>query len=502
MKTCIYLRKSRADEEAEKQGEFETLHRHKTTLLKIAKEKCLNVVDIKEELESGESIKDRPRMIELLKEVENNQYDAVLVMDIDRLGRGNMQDQGLILDTFKNSDTKIITPRKIYNLNDEFDEEYSEFEAFMARKELKLINRRLQRGRIKSIEEGKYISTAPPYGYKFKYDDKGKKYLAIDEYQAEAVRLIFNMYLDMYGSSKIANRLNELGYRTNNNIKFKNKAVKDILTNITYCGYVKWKTVDRKNHNRVRPQSEQIIANGNHEAIIDEITFNRAQEIRKNRYIPPTFEKKEISNPLAGVLICGKCGHNLIQAVDSRRSKDDVRRFYIKCKHCDNKASRFDYIEKAILNSLEDWLNEYKIKVSLEDDRTEIDKLKFESKAIKRELKNTENQQNKLYDFLERGIYSEEIFLERSVLLSNKIKSLKEELSRVNIEIISSKENTIAKKQLIPTLETTLENYYKSDNAKEKNILLKTVLDKVVYTKEKNQKNDNFSIELYPKLPK
>ncbi len=141
MDTCIYLRKSRADEEAEKQGEFETLHRHKTTLLKIAKEKCLNVVDIKEELESGESIKDRPRMIELLKEVEDNQYDAVLVMDIDRLGRGNMQDQGLILDTFKNSNTEIITPRKTYNLNNEFDEEYSEFEAFMARKELKLINR-------------------------------------------------------------------------------------------------------------------------------------------------------------------------------------------------------------------------------------------------------------------------------------------------------------------------------------------------------------------------
>ena len=201
MKTCIYLRKSRADEEAEKQGQFETLHRHKTTLLKIAKEKSLNIVDIKEELESGESIKDRPKMIELLKEVEQNKYDAVLVMDIDRLGRGNMQDQGLILDTFKNSNTKIITPRKIYNLNNEFDEEYSEFEAFMARKELKLINRRLQRGRIKSIEEGKYISPVPPYGYKFKYDNNGKKYLAIDEHQADAVRLIFDMYFTFYSDS-------------------------------------------------------------------------------------------------------------------------------------------------------------------------------------------------------------------------------------------------------------------------------------------------------------
>ena len=54
-------------------------------------------------------------MIELLSEVEKGMYDAVLVMDIDRLGRGNMQDQGLILSTFKKSNTKIITPRKVYD---------------------------------------------------------------------------------------------------------------------------------------------------------------------------------------------------------------------------------------------------------------------------------------------------------------------------------------------------------------------------------------------------
>ena len=50
-----------------------------------------------------------------------------------------------------------------------WDEEYSEFEAFMARKELKIINRRMQRGRIKSIEEGNFIATNPPFGYKIEY---------------------------------------------------------------------------------------------------------------------------------------------------------------------------------------------------------------------------------------------------------------------------------------------------------------------------------------------
>ncbi len=493
MNTCIYLRKSRADIEAEKEGKYETLHRHKTTLLKVAKERNLNIVDIKEELVSGEHIEHRPRMIELLDEVKNNKYDAVLVMDLDRLGRGNMQDQGIILDTFKQSKTKIITPRKVYNLDDEFDEEYSEFEAFMARKELKLINRRLQRGRIKSIEEGKYISPDAPYGYEFKYDDKGKKNLVINEEQANAVKLIFDMYLQGNGATKIANKLNSLGYRTNNNIEFKCKAVRDILSNITYTGYVKWKTVDRKNHSRIRPESEQIISKGNHEAIIDEFTFKKAQEIRKSKYISPT--KKEISNPLAGILICKKCGHNIIQ-------KSSRGKYYLTCRHCDNRSSYSEYVEKSVVESLESYLDDYKVRIQLKVNTQEIDRIKFELKKLQRELKDTETQKIKLFDFLERGVYDEDTFLERSNILKLRIDDLKKQISESNLAIISYNENILANKQIIPNIEKVLENYYISTNAKDKNSLLKSVLDKVLYEKDKNAKADDFILEIYPKLPK
>lgn len=493
MKTCIYLRKSRADIEAEKEGEYETLHRHKTTLLKVAKERKLNIIDIKEELVSGEYVEHRPRMIELLDEVKSKKYDAVLVMDLDRLGRGNMQDQGLILDTFKQSKTKIITPRKIYNLDDEFDEEYSEFEAFMARKELKLINRRLQRGRAKSIEEGKYISPDAPYGYEFKYDDKGKKYLAINDDQAAAVRLVFEMYLQNNGATKIAKKLNSLGYETNNHIEFKAKAVRDILSNITYCGYVKWKTIDRKNHSRPRPNDEQIISKGKHEPIIDEFTFNRVQEIRKSKYISPT--KNKVSNPLAGIVICKKCGHNLIQKIS--RGK-----IYLNCRHCDNKSSSLKYVEDAILKSLVEWLDKYKVKVDLKDDTSDIDKLRFEIKKLQRELTETEKQKSKLFDFLERGIYDDNTFLERSAVLSSRIDDLKSKISECNLSIITYKDNLQAKKQIIPSLEKVLYNYSNSNDAKEQNLLLKSVLDKVLYEKSKDAKKDEFNLEVHPKLPK
>ena len=100
-KICIYLRKSELMKNLKKHsGEGETLSKHRNALLKFAKENKLNVTDIKEEIVSGDSLFFRPKMLELLKEVENNMYYGVLVMDIDRLGRGGMKDQGIILDAF------------------------------------------------------------------------------------------------------------------------------------------------------------------------------------------------------------------------------------------------------------------------------------------------------------------------------------------------------------------------------------------------------------------
>ena len=87
MNTCIYLRKSRKGDDPDETA-AETLRRHREQLLALAQERGLNVVEIKEEIVSGGSIAARPQMRALLSEVEEGRYDAVLVMDIDRLGRG------------------------------------------------------------------------------------------------------------------------------------------------------------------------------------------------------------------------------------------------------------------------------------------------------------------------------------------------------------------------------------------------------------------------------
>ena len=506
MNVAIYLRKSRADLEAEKNGEFETLDRHKSTLLNIAREGNLNIVEIKEELVSGESLVNRPKMMELLNDVKNGLFDAVLVMDIDRLGRGNMQDQGLILDTFKESNTKIITPRKIYDLNNEFDEEYSEFEAFMARKELKLITRRMQRGRIKSIEEGKYVATNPPYGYKIEYQNKDR-YLVVDDEKSKIVKIIYNLYSDGNGANKIASYLNSLGYKTTTGRTFYDKLIRDIIKNKVYCGYITWNTTKRKGSKSSKTEKDSwIIAKGIHEPIVSENLWNKCNSIRSKRSISST-PNNVITNPLAGIVKCSLCGYTLVAKSSTSKHKDGTNIYtkYMVCSNCLNRSTKLDILEKTIIESLERWLVGYKIDISENDikksNSTTIKDYKKMLSNLEKELDELAKQKDGLHDFLERRIYDIDTYLNRLKNISDRIDTINDSIKYIKNEINKETEKNQAKVEFLPSLEYLLENYA-TYTIEEKNKLLKSVLDKVTYTKNHKKRDEyDFDIVLYPKLP-
>lgn len=165
MAYAIYLRKSRADVEMEALGEMETLARHEKILTELAKRQGLQIGRIYKEIVSGESIEDRPKMKELIEDVYSKKWKGVLVMEVERLARGDTRDQGTVAEAFKYSNTLIITPVKTYDPTNQYDEEYFEFGLFMSRREYKTIQRRLQTGKMQSIKEGNYMGSLPPYGY-------------------------------------------------------------------------------------------------------------------------------------------------------------------------------------------------------------------------------------------------------------------------------------------------------------------------------------------------
>jgi DNA invertase Pin-like site-specific DNA recombinase len=453
-------------------------------------------------------------MLELLKEVEAGMYDAVLCMDMDRLGRGNMKEQGLILETFQQSKTKIITPRKTYDLSNEWDEEYTEFETFMARRELKIITRRMQGGRVRSIEEGNYIATRPPYGYVIKELENGRTLEPHPE-QAPVVKMIFDMYThddpeQRKGTSKIANELNRLGYRTYTGMMWKSSSVLTILKNPVYAGQIVWKKKEQKKSRtpgkhrdtRTRPCDEWIVAKGKHEPIVSMKIWQKAQDILKSKYHVPYQLENGISNPLAGLIRCELCGSSMILRPYIGQQP------HIKCynRFCKNKSSRFTYVEEKLLVGLKTWLVQYKAewnkykKPEHNDNTLELKQTAL--KSLMRELEELEKQKCRLHDLLERGIYDEETYLERSQNLAERIEATRQAISETEKDIEQEKKKQQAQHDVIPKVEHVLDLYYKTNDPAEKNNLLKSVLEKATYLKERWQRNDNFTLVLYPKLPR
>ncbi len=522
---CAYLRKSRADRDAEQRGEGDTLLRHRKMLEELSVRMEVPIKKFYSEVVSGDTISARPVMQELLRDVEAGLWDGVFVVEVERLARGNTRDQGTVSDCFKYSGTKIITPVKIYDPGDEFDEEYFEFGLFMARREYKTINRRLQRGRIASVKEGKYVASTAPYGYRRVKIQGEKGYtLEPDERESEVVRMVFDWYCNgipgedgsriRLGTDGIASRLDSLGIRPRVSARWSRATIKDMLQNPTYCGDVRfgYRECVKSIQDSTVTQSRKVNAccqhnAGMHPAIISRELFQRAQEVKtaNRKYTVPA--STTLQNPLSGLVYCKKCGTMMTRLAPNSRNKYAS----LKCpnKYCDNVSSPIFLIEEQILDFLQDWLADYQINPQSVEHTLPVDeeikRLHASMRNNDAELAKLHGQLDKTYSLLEQEIYTLEVFRERQQVLGREIESLELANERYLDAIRKYEELKYSTDQFLPNV-LHLFDVYPSSSPAVKNRLLKEVIGKIEYVKEQpntrgNLRNANFTLEIYPKLP-
>ena len=485
---AIYLRKSRADIELEKVEKFETLEKHYKRLKNIALEQELNVTKVYKEIVSGESIADRPKVQDLLEEVRKGKYKGVLVHEIERLARGDTKDQGIVAEAFKMSNTLIITPFKTFDPTNEFDEEYFEFNLFMSRREYKTIRRRMQAGIISSVMDGNFLAGIAPYGYDVIRVDKKTRTLKLNE-QSDNVKMIFDWFVnERINVADIAKRLTDMNILTATGAtEWTRSSVKDILSNDTYTGKIRWKKFKyqkvmtdgqlKKTRNRA-DRSEYILVDGKHPAIIDQETFDKAQMHFKHSV--PVKLNTEIINPLAGLLRCSKCG--LVVKYQSGKSTGSRPRYtHAESVSCKKKSSYADDVIETLIYSLNAIIDDFTFKMTNEYQDNERDKQLVYIKSLEKSLKETNKQKAQLFDYLERKIYSEDEFVERRNILSARIEELEKKIE----EKKSTVQEKIEYEDKIYKLSQIIESL-KDDNipAKQKNLLLKEIIEKVEFTTE------------------
>lgn len=496
---AIYLRKSRADLEAEKLGEGETLARHKKILTELAARKGLYVEKIYQEIVSGaESINDRPVIKQLIEDCYKGLYRGIIIVEVTRLSRGSQGDAQIIMDCLKyanmNKGLLVVTPTKVYDVaHNHDDEEYMEFELFMSRREYKMIKRRMDRGRIQSVVEGNYMGSYRPYGYDI-LKTKTARTLIPNEDEAPYVKLMFQWSVkENMSARKIAERLDAMGVPTyTGDAEWSGATVKTILTNPTYMGKVKWndrmqvKTMVNGELVTSRPRSnhtEQYMEyDGKHKdyALVDEETFNAASS---RFHSDRTKANLKLQNPLAGFFRCKNCGHTMVHQAYKKKPTVAPRYCHRQSTKCKVKSVIADDVMKALVHALKLYIEDFELKV---DNLPDVDEntIHGQMEALQAELRKAEKKLSKLFDAWEDEKISDNEFVQRKAVNMQRIESIKKQMDELEDSIPEKEEYQEKIMMLSDALESLLDETLDADV---KNEYLKRIIDKIEFSRENDE---------------
>ena len=416
---CAYLRKSRADEVREKvESGYDALAHHRQTLEGLAEKMGVPIERwYCDGIKSGDSIDSRPEMQALLSDVESGRWEGVLCMEVERLTRGDMVDQGRVGRAFMESNTLIVTPFKVYDPHSEADMEYFEFGLFMSRREFKAINKRLIAGRLASVREGQFIGQCAPYGYDKARIDGMKTLVPNDD--ARFVVAVFEMYAEGLSSREIARRLDAMGAVPMRNSKWSYSSVENIVRNPAYIGKIRWNATEQRKfmeNGRTRYKilpKEPIEVDGLHEPIVSmelwEAVGKRTEAPRvRNSYIKRNYYGR--------ILRCAECGRPLTYSATGN-AKEPMLVHLHPGEGCQTKGCRVSVLDSVFVQALQK---------AMEDFEVEPGKTTSRREDYERTIAEAQSAIEANFDRMERGIISEEDFVRRKGVLEGRIRDAQE----------------------------------------------------------------------------
>ncbi|WP_163530846.1 recombinase family protein [Halobacillus ihumii] len=499
---AVYVRKSRKDEDDSEN----TLTKHKQQLSEFLEKEGFQNTQWFEEVSSADSINKRPIFVGLLSMIEAGAFEAVVVVAWDRLTRGSQIDSGRVAETLKDSDTLVLTPTKVYDLNNESDEMMSEFESVIARSEYRAIKRRLQNGKITAVKNGKHVNGRAPFPYKY---DRNDKKIKIDNEKKKVYDLILNLYLEKHkGTREIAVTLNRKGYTPPSNKPnaiWRKCQVRNLLRSEFTLGYVQYRKTKRVgNQTLLRDPKEMITTKGEHTPVKTkeqhELILKRmAQQER----ISPRAKKG--THILSGLLVCGVCGGGLTfrkQKKNPKTAKTDD--YYIYVRKCMNPINNGKDFCKANKTCKQEVVLDYVYKSMLRHKEEVLDKQKFEEQQEEREsgqelinvqeriVEETKESIERLDDLYIDGHINKSKYEDRKSTLQGKIYEAMKEIER--IEKDHDLINRVTKEDRLKKWESVdIEELFSDEmGVKEKNEILKLLIEKIEYKRE----GDNMEIEI------
>jgi site-specific DNA recombinase len=464
--TALYPRLSHEDE---LQGESNSISNQKRILETYAKQNGFsNLRWYTDDGYSGANFQ-RPGFQAMLADIEAGKVGTVIVKDMSRLGRNYLQ-VGMY--------TEMVFPQKgvrFIAINDGVDSAQGDNDFAPLRN---IFNEWLVRDTSKKIKavkrskgmSGKPITSKPVYGYLMDEDEN----FIIDDEAAPVVKQIYNLCLAGNGPTKIARMLTEqqiptpgtLEYRRTGSTrryhpgyecKWATNTVVHLLENREYTGcLVNFKTEKpsyKLKHSIENPPEKQAVFENHHEPIIDRETWERVQELRKQRKRPNRYDEVGL---FSGILFCADCGSVMYQQryqTDKRKQDCYICGSYKKrTADCTAHFIRTDLLTAGVLSNLrkvtsyaakhEARFMKLLIEQNEDGDRRRNAAKKKELEAAEKRIAELSAIFKRLYEDSVTGRISDERFTELSADYEAEQKELKERAARLREELSKAQEAT------------------------------------------------------------
>ncbi len=438
---------------------------------------------------------DRPQFLQMIKDSELKQFNLLIVHKLDRFAR-NRYDSAFYKRELIRNGVRIISV--LENLDDSPESIILEsvLEG-MAEYYSRNLAREVMKGMKETALQCKHTGGTPPLGFDV---DTDKSYV-INETEALIVKKIYDLYLDGYGYAKIAENLNNAGYKTKPGNKFSKNSIYEILINEKYIGTFVFNKRSGKNNgkrnNHVYKDDVIKIPNSLPQ-IIDELIFNKVQDKLHNKKRGPRISSNNFYL-LTGKLICGECG-GPYTGNSYWKSRNGDKHLIYSCstrkrnKQCSGKSIRQDviesYVEENLINNLftDEKINQI-ADILLSSSRKLNDKSE-EISILKGKLKEITLKQEKMLDAFLEGTLDKQV-----VKLRDEKFNIEKELIEERLKELSYRNYDWVNKDLIKQFLINNKNNLLSEDCIKKRKAIELFIDSIILSQDNIEINFNINLD-------
>ncbi|QNB46851.1 recombinase family protein [Thermanaerosceptrum fracticalcis] len=344
----------------------------------------------------------------------------------------------------------------------------------------KNLAREVRKGMLENAKAGIHVGGRPPYG--LRVNPETQKY-EIDPDRYRAVQIYFESVAKGISLNKIAQILNELGYRTQEGRKFTKNSFDGWANNRKYIGEYTWdvsssKNEDnRRNNHKNKPSEEWIVIPGAIPPIISKELFEKVNEMMKERRHKGAKMKAKVNYLLSGKVYCGHCEKPYNGC--AFKSKDNYYTYYACNGKCGNRKIQKEYLEELVIKNLIETCFAPEAMRDIAQRVQELYQEKYnnienELKPIKKELDNLNKQIDAWTYNLGKGI--DNVLLPKIQEAINRKEALEYELKKA---LIVKAMPEIDEMKIIEVMENKKDLLF-SDNDEDRKQIIQEFVDKVI----------------------